>query len=140
MKNGYTTHPVLVGYLFWIFGIVGTHRFYFGRPLTGLLYLFTGGLLGIGWLVDAFLIPSMSEEADRRYQAGPLDYTIAWVLHVFLGIFGAHHFYMEKWITGLIYLFTGGIFGLGWLYDWTCLNEQVEDANLRMATRFTKAI
>ena len=38
--------------LFPIFGIFGIHRFYGGRPLIGLLFLFTGGLAGIGWMVD----------------------------------------------------------------------------------------
>ncbi|PCI60199.1 MAG: hypothetical protein COB37_10110 [Kordiimonadales bacterium] len=38
--------------LFPLFGIFGIHRFYGGRPLIGLLFLFTGGLAGIGWMVD----------------------------------------------------------------------------------------
>ena len=48
------THSLLVGYLLWIFGFLGAHRFYFGRPISGTVYLFTLGLLGIGWLVDLF--------------------------------------------------------------------------------------
>ena len=53
------THSLLVGYLLWIFGFLGAHRFYFGRPVSGTVYLFTFGLLGIGWLVDLFLMPSL---------------------------------------------------------------------------------
>ena len=53
------THSLLVGYLLWIFGFLGAHRFYFGPPISGTVYLFTLGLLGIGWLVDLFLMPRL---------------------------------------------------------------------------------
>ena len=71
----------------------------------------------------------MARRADHRYQAGPLDYTAAWVLLTFLGIFGIHRFYMGKWITGIIYLLTGGLCGLGLLYDLWTLNGQVNEIN-----------
>jgi TM2 domain-containing membrane protein YozV len=125
------THSVIVGYIVWIFGFFGAHRFYFGKPISGTIWFFTLGLLGIGWLVDLFLIPGMDRQADFRYQPGPLDYTIAWVLLTFLGVFGIHRFYMAKWITGILYLLTGGLFGLGLLYDLWTLNEQVDAINRR---------
>lgn len=124
------THNVIVGYLCWLFGFVGLHRFYYGRQITGILWALTGGLLLIGWIVDLFLIPGMDDDANRRYADGPLDYSVAWALLIFLGLFGIHRFYLGKWITGLIWLCTGGLFGLGWLYDILTLNEQVNDANL----------
>lgn len=122
------THPAFVGYLFWIIGFTGAHRFYFGKPLTGALWFFTGGLLLIGWIVDLFLIPNMSEDAERRYRAGETDYSVAWVLLVFLGVFGIHRFYMGKLFTGLIYLLTGGLFGIGYVYDICTLNEQIDQS------------
>jgi len=39
-------------------GYLGIHRFYVGKIGTGLLYLVTGGLLGIGWLIDLIVIAS----------------------------------------------------------------------------------
>ena len=123
------THSVLVGYLCWLFGFMGAHRFYYGKQITGTIWFFTFGLLGIGWLIDLFLIPGMNDRAERVYRAGTCDYTIAWILLTFLGYFGAHRFYMGKWITGLIWFFTGGLFVMGWLYDLWTLNGQVSEVN-----------
>jgi len=123
------THSKLVGYILWIFGFMGAHRFYYGRPLSGTLYFFTLGLLFIGWIVDLFLIPGMDREADRQHVAGKADYTIAWILLTFLGFFGGHRFYLRKWITGVIWLATGGLFLVGWLYDLWTLNDQVDRFN-----------
>jgi TM2 domain-containing membrane protein YozV len=129
MNTPNETHSVLVGYILWIFGFMGAHRFYFGKPITGTIWFFTLGLVGIGWVIDVFLIPGMARRADLRYQAGPLDYTLAWVLLTFLGIFGIHRLYMGKLVTGIIYLLTGGLIGLGLLYDLWTLNGQVSEIN-----------
>ena len=108
---------------------MGAHRFYFGKRKTGTLYFFTLGLFGIGWIIDLFLIPGMDDEADAKYKEGHYDYNVSWLLLGFLGFFGVHRFYLGKVITGLIYLLTGGLFGLGWLYDLWTLNEQVSELN-----------
>jgi TM2 domain-containing membrane protein YozV len=125
------THSKLMGYLLWIFGFTGAHRFYYGRPKTGTLWYCTAGLLGIGWLIDLFLIPGMDREADRSYVDGPVDYNLAWVLLTFLGFFGVHRLYLGKWLSGLLYLVTGGLFLVGVLYDFWTLNEQIDDVNRR---------
>jgi TM2 domain-containing membrane protein YozV len=124
------THSKAIGYLLWIFGFMGAHRFYYGKTTSGTIYFFTFGLLGIGWLVDLFLIPSMDAEADLKYKSGPYNYSVAWVLLVFFGLFGIHRFYLGKWPTGILYLCTGGLIGIGYLYDLCTLNTQVHLKNL----------
>lgn len=123
------THSKLLGYLLWIVGFTGSHRFYYGKPVTGTIWFFTFGLLGIGWLIDLFLIPGMDREADLRFQAGSTDYNIAWLLLTFLGVFGVHRMYQGKWITGILYFLTGGLCLLGVLYDFWTLNDQVSMKN-----------
>jgi TM2 domain-containing membrane protein YozV len=75
----------------------------------------------------------MDRKADLRFTPGPIDYSVAWLLHTFLGIFGVHRFYMGKWGTGLLWLFTGGLLGVGWLVDFCTLNGQVDELNRRSA-------
>ena len=53
------------------------------------------------------------------YHTGtPKDKWVAFVLAFILGFLGAHRFYEDKVGTGLLWLFTGGLFGIGWLVDW----------------------
>jgi TM2 domain-containing membrane protein YozV len=125
MNAANDTHSKIIGYILWIFGFTGSHRFYYGKPVTGTIWFFTLGLLGIGWLIDLFLIPGMDREANLRFRAGRVDYTVAWVLLTFLGFFGVHRFYMGKWVTGIIYLCTMGLLGIGYLYDFWTLNDQI---------------
>jgi len=123
------THSVLIGYVLWIFGFTGSHRFYYGKPISGTIYFFTLGILFIGWFIDLFLIPSMSRKADLKFTEGKINYNVAWILLTFLGLFGIHRFYMGKWITGLIYLCTLGILGIGYIYDYWTLNDQITVIN-----------
>lgn len=131
--NGNDSHSKIIGYALWIFGFTGSHRFYYGKPVTGTLWFFTLGLLGIGWLIDLFLIPAMDRSADRRFRSGAIDYSLAWILLTFLGLFGVHRFYMRKWLTGLLYLCTGGLFFIGILYDFWTLNSQIAERNAEIA-------
>ncbi|WP_080602446.1 NINE protein [Bdellovibrio bacteriovorus] len=126
-------HSSFIGYILWIFGFMGAHRFYFGKSITGTIWFFTFGLAGIGWLIDIFLIPSMNRSAQRSYRSGRVDYNVSWILLTFLGIFGVHRFYMGKWLSGLIWLCTGGLFLIGYLYDYWTLNEQISDVNRETA-------
>ncbi|KPA54228.1 membrane protein [Photobacterium leiognathi subsp. mandapamensis] len=125
------THSKFIGYLLWIFGFTGAHRFYYGKPVTGTIWFLTLGVFGIGWLIDLFLIPSMNRESDLRFAAGDIDYNIAWLLLTFLGVFGVHRMYMGKWITGILYLCTFGFFLFGILVDFWTLNDQVSLENTK---------
>ena len=75
----------------------------------------------------------MERTAELRYSPGAISYNVSWILLTFLGIFGIHRFYMGKWLTGLLYLVTGGLLLLGVLYDFWTLNSQVSEENLRLS-------
>ncbi|MDR3276201.1 MAG: TM2 domain-containing protein [Treponema sp.] len=56
-----------IAYLFWLFsgcGLLGLHRFYLGKVPTGLLWMCTGGLAGIGAVYDFFTLPRQVREAN----------------------------------------------------------------------------
>ncbi len=124
-------HNKLIGYILWIFGFMGAHRFYYGKPVTGTIWFFTLGLLLIGWIIDLFLIPSMDRQAERRFKPGSKDYNVAWILLTFLGVLGIHRFYLGKIVTGVIYLLTGGLLLLGVIYDYWTLNDQIDEIHYR---------
>jgi len=129
------THSKTIGYVLWIFGFTGSHRFYFGKPITGTIWFLTGGLFLVGWIVDVFLIPGMERKAELRYKTGPTDYSVAWILQTFVGYLGIHRMYMGKWLTGILYLVTGGIFLVGWVYDFCTLNTQISERNAASSER-----
>lgn len=57
----------LVAYLLWFFlGWLSIHRFYLGKIGTGLIYLFTGQLFGIGWVVDLFILGGMVDNYNNK--------------------------------------------------------------------------
>lgn len=58
-----------VSYLLWflcLVGLCGVHRFYNGKWITGLLWLFTGGLFLIGQIIDLLLIPGMVDRNNTN--------------------------------------------------------------------------
>jgi len=54
---------------------------------------------------------------------------VAYLLWFFLGYWGIHRFYCRKWISGFIWLFTFGLFGVGWLIDAVLTSKMVDEAN-----------
>jgi uncharacterized RDD family membrane protein YckC/TM2 domain-containing membrane protein YozV len=56
-KSQYSHKSLTKASLFCYFlGMVGAHRFYLGKHLTGLLQLFTLGGVGIWWIIDLILL------------------------------------------------------------------------------------
>jgi predicted transcriptional regulator len=58
-----------IAYLLWFlsgFGAAGFHRFYLGKIPSGLLWMFSGGLMMIGSIYDFFTLPGQVREANMR--------------------------------------------------------------------------
>lgn len=123
------SHSLWMGYLLWIFGFLGAHRFYYGKKVSGIIWLCTLGLLGVGWVIDLFLMPLLARSARRRYYDGPYSYDFAWILQTFFGVLGLHRMYLGKWVSGIVWFFTAGLFGIGYVWDYLTLNEQISMAN-----------
>ena len=61
-------------YLLWFFlGIFSAHRFYLGKNKSALIYLFTLQLLGIGWLIDLFVLGRAVDEYNFEHGNVGLD-------------------------------------------------------------------
>ena len=71
--RGEERRSVALSYGLWclsLIGICGIHRVYNRKPFTGLLWLLTFGLCGVGQLVDLLLIPGLVEGANRQRNQG----------------------------------------------------------------------
>lgn len=55
--------------------------------------------------------------AQPYQQVSEKDWTVAMLLCVFLGMYGGHHYYMGNIRKGLLYTFTAGLLGIGWIID-----------------------
>ena len=65
MNNERETHSVLIGYVLWIFGFMGAHRFYYGKPISGTIYFFTLGLFFILFSSNLIFQPAPCTETIR---------------------------------------------------------------------------
>lgn len=65
-------HPDVLYHLTLFGGVLGIHRFYMGKNLTGFLYLLTGGLLLTGWAVDLlFLLTGIQRDKHKHLVYAP---------------------------------------------------------------------
>lgn len=59
---------------------------------------------------------------------------IAYLLLIFAGLLGVHHFYLGKHGRGILYLLTAGCFLVGVIIDLFTLNSQVKNINSQIIT------
>jgi hypothetical protein len=72
-------YSVGIAYLLWLLsgcGALGLHRFYLGKIPTGILWMCTAGLAGIGSIYDLITLPRQVREANiRRVLSDPEAYS-----------------------------------------------------------------
>ncbi len=81
-------------------------------PVPGFILIFGGAALfsmRSGIKKDAL--------RDQRYETSPKSRMAALFICFFLGVFGAHYFYVGRPGKGILYLFTLGLLGIGWTVD-----------------------
>lgn len=65
----------------------------------------------------------------ERDASAIIDMIAAYILLAFFGTLGAHRFYLRKWVTAIIYLFTFGLFGLGVIWDIFMIPSMARELN-----------
>ena len=115
-------------------GLLGLHRLYTDEPDVALLYLMSGGLLGLGTLSDAFQLAYLLDRSNHpdAYDRYSL-FTAYQLLIPPFGLLGLHQRYIGKTALAWLYAATAGLLGLGLLYDVCTLPKQVREANARHA-------
>jgi hypothetical protein len=81
--------------------------------------------------------PHYPDYWERQHAEPPMYYgkqkdtSVAYLLWLFLGLFGAHRFYLNDNTIGIIYLFTFGLMGFGWFIDLFLIPDLVRRQNMR---------
>ena len=70
-----------------------------------------------------------ARQQEKNRKSAVAAYLLWWL--VFLGIAGIHRFYVGKWISGLLWLITGGLFLFGQAIDVILIPGMIRETNLR---------
>lgn len=65
-------------YILWIFsffGLLGFHRFYIGKYGTGFLWMFTGGIFGMGAFIDLFTLSSQVKKNNLLVNPNTVNFS-----------------------------------------------------------------
>ncbi|XP_070571000.1 TM2 domain-containing protein DDB_G0277895-like [Ptychodera flava] len=122
------------------FGFVGLHQFYLGRYGWGMVYFFTLGLFGVGFVCDLVRLPCLVKSINEENRAKAFGHPLlkqkrlddAYIACIPLGLLGFHNFYLERPGWGCLYLFTFGLLGIGWLVDVFRLPSLVNRVNQKL--------
>ena len=105
--------------------ISGFHHFYLRNYGLFVAYLCTFGLFGVGWICDLFLMPKHVRDTNEKLSSPSVQTSreassaIALILAVSpAGLLGFHHFYLNRFMFGIMYMCTFGLLGVGWVVDW----------------------
>lgn len=69
MASPASQQRLMLSYLFWLmgfFGVAGLHRLYNRKIASGIIWLLTLGLFGVGQILDIFFVPGMAEEHQLK--------------------------------------------------------------------------
>ena len=79
--------------------------------------IFGGSMFALFGLWVGAVVDLMRKKKDLDMKTSDKKKMVALFLCIFLGILGAHQFYVRRIGMGVLYIFTGGIFYIGWLID-----------------------
>lgn len=83
----------------------------------GVLYLLTGGIWGLGWIIDGIQLSGIVLQYNyKEVPSVSVLYAYLFMLPPF-GILGFHHYYCRRTYWGILYSLTLGCFLLGWMVD-----------------------
>ncbi|XP_059169263.1 uncharacterized protein LOC131951020 [Physella acuta] len=129
-----TKKNIYTAYLYCITGgFFGIHHWYLNRSPWSVGYQLSLGVFGLGWVLDLIRMPWLVSRANDEIIGKRSPETLvleeAYLLWLTLGLLGAHNFYLNRPGWGVLYIFTLGFLGIGWLIDAVRIPKLVKDYN-----------